>query len=278
MGQWGRGTHSHTHSHTCTHTHTHSLTHQLEARQRQAILQQRILEAEESARLAKLEAKGMNTAARHTTVSFDDDVITRSSGGNFVSEGVYSSLSKSEFRSPSMLQLMTSTDGSCQGDSNAPPTHRGRSTITEKGRLVGRNNKLANGGTRRRDSERETEDVVAKGRISRIPVMQQSQGATKQSKTMVGSRTQQRAKINTGNKMSNVQTREDGVRLTKAAMATNRPVVDRSSSPPVPVVAKRLKGAVSRKDDSLNAHSNPPPPGDTFIRSSSPQCRSWLRS
>ena len=54
----------------------------------------------------------MNAANHHhPTVSFDEyATVTRSTGSNFLGKGVYSSLSKSDLRSPSMLQLANTTN------------------------------------------------------------------------------------------------------------------------------------------------------------------------
>ena len=244
-------------------THTHS--QQIEARQRQALLQERILEAEESARLAKLEAKGLTAMpTRHTAVNFIDDVVTRSSGGKIISDGVSSSLSKSELRSPSMLQLASSSTGmGYTGDINAPPTQRG----------LGKDKPVAVASGRQSD-----ENGVVKKRSSRIPVIRQSQGTNK-SKVVIGSRVQRTSKIETNvrnSQVTNQRTREaNDARPVKAATAGRRQTMKRGVSPPVPVVAKRIKeqaSIVHRRGDSQHTHNESSTREDcgTFIRSHSP--------
>ena len=245
-------------------------SHQIEARQRQAQLQERILEAEESARLAKLEAKGLSaTPTRHTAVRFNDDTVMQSSGGRFISDGVFSSLSKSELQSPSMLQ--SSTDVGYTGDINAPSTQRGQGN----GKMV-----IAVASERRQCGENE---VTKNKRNSRIPVVQQSQ-RTNKSKMVASSRVQQMSKTETNvrnGKVANQRTREtnNGVpgRSVKAVIAERRQTIERCVSPPVPVVAKRLKEQTNstvhrRTAISLHANNNPPPRDDsgTVIQSHSP--------
>ena len=78
----------------------------------------------------------MNAANHHhPTVSFDEyTTVTRSTGSNFLGEGVYSSLSKSDLRSPSMLQLANTTnEAGHHGDGNAPFTQRGGANGARKG-------------------------------------------------------------------------------------------------------------------------------------------------
>lgn len=248
-------------SHPCIFlTHTHS--QQIEAQQRQALLQERILEAEESARLAKLEAKGLT--ARHTVAGFNDDAIMRSPGGKVISEGVFSSLSKSELRSPSMLQLASSSmDVDYTGNTNAPLTHRGQGN----GKTVG----VASG-------RQSGETDVMKKRNSRIPVIREPQRTSK-SKVVVGSRVQQTSKLETNvrkSRVANQRTREtNGGRSVHAAITGRRQTIEPSVSPPVPVVSKRLKeqaSIVHRKSDSLHTHNKPSPHDDsgTSVRSYSP--------
>lgn len=258
--------------------HSHPLTaQQIEARQRQAVLQERILEAEESARLAKLEAKrGTAMPAQHTAVSLNNDAAMRSSRGKLISEGVFSSLSKSELRSPSMLQLVSSSaDVDCTGEKNNLSTQRGQSNNIKKVCRVERNNKTVLVASGQKGGENE----VMKRRNSRIPVIQQSQGTNK-SKVVAGSKIQQTSKIETdvrNNKAANQRTREtNGGSSVKAATAGRRPVIERSVSPPVPVVAKRLKeqglaSIADRRGVQMYTCSDHSPPDDsgTIIRNHS---------
>ena len=229
--------------------------------QRQALLQQRILEAEESARRAKLEARGVivNTNC-HPTVSFDEyTTVSRSMASDFPGEGgVYSSLSKSDFRSPSMLQLANATtETGHHGDGNAPPTQRGRANGARKGRAIGQS-MVAD------ERERQVDQKVVKRRNSRIPVIQQS-AASKAVATK--SKGEMSSKVDLSvrsNKILTKRPREGGVRLREGRVrpvnvaavkaAAVRPVVmERNYSPPVPALAKRLKQQPSTlpKKDSV---------------------------
>ena len=226
--------------------------------QRQALLQQRILEAEESARRAKLEARGVivNTNC-HPTISFDEyTTVSRSMASDFLGEGgVYSSLSKSDFRSPSILQLTNATTET--GDGNAPPTQRGVANGVRRGRAIGRS-MVAD------ERERQVDQKVVKRRNSRIPVIQQS-AASKAVATK--SKGEMSSKVDLSvrsNKILTKRPREGGVRLREgrvrpvnvaaAKAAAVRPVVmERNYSPPVPALAKRLKQQPSTlpKKDSV---------------------------
>ena len=246
----------------------------MEAHQRQAILQQRILEAKESAKQAKLEARGtVNFAGRQPTVSFDTNCVTSSVE---VGEGVLSSLSKSEFRSPSMLQLVDPpTEAGRHGDANPPPTQRSRANGVRKGGRTGRS-KLAEGTVNHRDQRGNGSERTR--RNSRIPVMRQSMGAASKSKTVINSR-HQASKPGTenpntqNNKLSKRRFREDDDRSVNVTTVRRRPVVERSVSPPVPVVAKRLKQQdFAKKDGFVSSHRTPLPESlnSTFTRSQSP--------
>lgn len=218
----------------------------MEARQRQALLQQRILEAEESARLAKLEARGVIVNAAHhpPTASFDEHTTTAVSTSMTSDllcshEGVYSSLSHSNLRSPSMLQLVNTTNETGNhGDDRSPPTQKGVATGARKGRAIGR--------SRVGDGERNRKN-------SKIPIMQQSPTTKTNSKGVVDSKVQSKVDGSTrSKKVLTKRPRDGGIRRGKIAAATTksraeRSTVERSFSPPVPALAKRLKQSLPKK-------------------------------
>ena len=217
----------------------------------------------------------MVTAAHHPTVSFDEDYITRHSPVDYGSgDAVYSSISKSELRSPSMLQLVnTSTDNGRHGDNNAPPTQRGQANPVRKSRQF---EKGGNVEQRRREAKR-------KG--SRIPVMQTSPTPAVKSKIITGARAQTR---NTNKTETNVRNskrfRDEDQRSVKVVKATRGgPVVERSRSPPLPVVARKLKeqnylpkkdnlclsksrGKTSRNDENYSFVRSVSPPVPTVAK------------
>ena len=200
----------------------------------------------------------------------------RSIDSNYLGEGVYSSLSKSDIRSPSMLQLvnttMTTNEADHHADGNAPPTQRGGTNAARRGHAIGRSKVAESEGGDRKDIKR---------RNSRIPVMQQSMASkaetTKSKARAMGSKVQS-SKVNgcvRSNKVSSIRGREGGVRQSNTAAAKTavigRAVLERSYSPPVPALAKKMKRQQDLpKKDTLQHTQTNIQENVNFIRSSSP--------
>ena len=209
----------------------------------------------------------LTNEAHHPTVSFDEDAVYKSYDSDYVGESVYGSLSKSELRSPSMLQLVNSstTDGSRHGNSNAPPTHRGVANDTKR---IGKKARPVEG-ERRGADRRENEREGVRRRNSRIPVMQPSPGPGSKSK-IGGSSRSSNTKMERGSKATSRRPREGH---KPAAMAVTGREVERRWSPPVPVVAKKLKQGKVVEGDQTYLIRKPPPRGDddvAFVRCRSP--------
>ena len=215
----------------------------------------------------------------HPTVSFDEHTtVTRSTESNFLGEGVYLSLSKSDLRSPSMLQLMNATtttnEAGHRGDGNAPPTQRGGVNVARKGRAIARSKAAESEGGDQKEVKR---------RNSRIPVMQQataSKAATTKSKAGVVESKVQSSKVNgsvrSNNKVATKRGREGGVRqvntVASKTVVIGRAVMERSYSPPVPALAKKMKHQqqiLPKKDNLQHTHRNIQDNAN-FIRSISP--------
>lgn len=214
-----------------------------------------------------------NASHHHPTVSFDEyTIVARSTEENLLGEGVYSSLSKSDLRSPSMLQMATTTTNETghHGDGNAPPTQRGGANGVRKGHAIGKS----------KATEGEDQRQV-KRRNSRIPVA--SKAATTKSKPRgaVGSEVQGSKVNGTVRGIGKASTRRgregvarppvNRVPASKTAAVIGRAVMEeRSYSPPVPALAKKMKyqpQSLPEKDTLLHTQRNVK---ETFIRSSSP--------
>ena len=217
----------------------------------------------------------MNTANHHhhPTVSFDEyAIVARSTEENLLGgEGIYSSLSKSDVRSPSMLQMAAATTNEStghHGDGNAPPTQRGGANGVRKGRVIGKS----------KATEGEDQRQVKK-RNSRIPVVRKAAATKSKPRGAVGSEVQG-SKVNGSvqgiGKVSTRRGREgvarppvNGAAALKTAVI-GRTVTERSYSPPVPALAKKMKyqpKSFPEKDTLPHTQRNIK---EDFIRSSSP--------
>ena len=176
-----------------------------------------------------------------------------------------------------MLQLVNSSneDGR-HGDSNAPPTQRARGNAVRNSRQVVRNN---NEGAKRKVDRRENEREGTRRKISKIPVIQPSPrhpARAGNGKTATGlkpqahnSKTERNAR---NSKMANQRVREEE-RSLKMAAVVGRPLMERSVSPPIPVVGKRLreqKGHAERGGGAFSRASRNDDEFTHFVRSDSP--------
>lgn len=180
-----------------------------------------------------------------------------------------------------MLQLANATnEAGHHGDGNAPPTQRGGAIGARKGRVIGRSKV-----PEREEGDRK--EVVR--RNSRIPVMQQSTASkaatAKVSKAgAVGSKVQS-SKVNghaiarSINRVSTKRGREVGVRQVKGRVVGSRTAetgggaMERSYSPPVPALAKKMKQQQSLPKKDARQHTQRITTTNenvNFIRSSSP--------
>lgn len=174
-----------------------------------------------------------------------------------------------------MLQLANAntSEADHHGDGNSPPTQRGGANGARKGRVIGRSKLAESEGGDHKDIKRKS---------SRIPVIKQStasKATTTKSKAVAVGLKGQSSRVNgstRSNKVSSTRGREGGVRQTNVTASKTavigRAVLERSYSPPVPALTKKMKQQYNlpKKDTAPQHTQRNTEENVNFIQSSSP--------